>query len=144
MMQYVVDVCVAVKWFVPEIFSQEGARLLSGSYGLLAPDYLLPEAGNVFWKKIRFNEISLDEGQQALTAIQNSPMQFVDSKLLLQNAFDLANQSGRSIYDCFYLALAIRENCQMVTSDEKFFNALKNTAWAISLCWVEDLPEEAP
>ncbi len=144
MMHYVVDVCVAVKWFVPEIFSQEASRLLSGSYGLLAPDYLLPEAGNVFWKKIRFNEISLDEGQQALTAIQNSPMQFVDSKLLLQNAFDLANQSGRSIYDCFYLALAIRENCQMVTSDEKFFNALKNTAWAISLCWVEDLPEEAP
>jgi predicted nucleic acid-binding protein len=65
MTQYVVDVCVAVKWFVPEIFSQEAARLLSGSHRLLAPDYLLPEAGNVFWKKIRFNEISLDEGQQA-------------------------------------------------------------------------------
>lgn len=141
---YVVDVCVAVKWFVPEIISPKAARLLSGSYGLLAPDYLLPEAGNVFWKKIRFNEISLDEGQQALTAIQNSPMQFVDSKPLLQDAFDLANQSGRSIYDCFYLALAIRENCQMVTSDEKLFNALKTTTWATSLFWVGNLSEESP
>jgi predicted nucleic acid-binding protein len=142
MQYYVVDVCVAVKWFVPEKYSLEAARLLSGSYGLLAPDYLLPEAGNVFWKKIRFNEISVEEGQQALTAIQNSPMQLVDSKLLLQDAFDLANQSGRSIYDCFYLALAIRENCQMVTSDEKFFNALQNTGWASSLCWIARIANE--
>jgi predicted nucleic acid-binding protein len=66
-------------------------------------------------------------------------MQLVDSKLLLQDAFNLANQSGRSLYDCFYLALAIRENCQMVTSDEKFFNALKNTAWTTSLCWIENI-----
>ncbi|MBV8884678.1 MAG: type II toxin-antitoxin system VapC family toxin [Chroococcidiopsidaceae cyanobacterium CP_BM_RX_35] len=144
MRQYIVDVCVAVKWFVPEIYSEEAARLLNENYSLLAPDYLLPEAGNVFWKKIRFNEISLGEGQQALTAIQNSPMQLVDSKLLLQDAFNLANHSGRSIYDCFYLALAIRENCQMVTSDEKFFNAIKNTVWTTSLCWVEDIPEGIP
>jgi len=139
MKSYVVDVCVAVKWFVPEKYSQEAAVLLNGSYSLMAPDYLLPEAGNVFWKKIRFNEISLQEGQQALTAIQNAPMQLIDSKLLLQGAFDLANQSGRSIYDCFYLALAIQENCQMVPSDEKFFNALQNTGWAVSLAWIEDV-----
>lgn len=140
MTQYVVDVCVAVKWFVPEQYSQDAARLLSGNHNLIAPDYLLAEAGNVFWKKIRFNEISLEDGQQALTAIQHSPMQLVDSKSLLQDAFNLANQAGRSIYDCFYLALAIRENCQMVTSDEKFFNALKTGVWAPSLCWVEDIP----
>jgi len=139
MKTYVVDVCVAIKWFVPEKYSCEAAVLLNGSYSLMAPDYLLPEAGNVFWKKIRFKEISLEEGQQALTAIQNVPMQLVDSKLLLQAAFDLANQSGRSIYDCFYLALAIRENCQMVTSDEKFFNALQNTAWAVSLAWIANI-----
>jgi predicted nucleic acid-binding protein len=139
MTTYVVDVCVAVKWFVPEKYSQEAAVLLNGSYSLMAPDYLLPEAGNVFWKKIRFKEISLEEGQQALTAIQNAPMQLEDSKLLLQDAFDLANQSGRSIYDCFYLALAIRDNCQMVTSDEKFYNALQNTAWAESLVWIENI-----
>lgn len=74
MTQYVVDVCVAVKWFVPETFSQYAVRLLNGSHILLAPDYLLAEAGNVFWKKIRFSEISLEDGQQALTALQNSPL----------------------------------------------------------------------
>jgi predicted nucleic acid-binding protein len=139
MMQYVVDFCVAVKWFVPEKYSQKAAALLNGNYSLLVPDYLLSEAGNVFRKKIRFNEISLEEGQQALTEIQNSPMQFVDSKLLLQDAFDLANRSGRSIYDCFYLVLAIQENCQMVTSDEKLFNALQSTAWNASLLWIKSV-----
>lgn len=48
MIRYVVDVCVAVKWFVPENYSQEAAKLLNGNYSLLAPDYLLSEAGNVF------------------------------------------------------------------------------------------------
>ena len=139
MKTYVVDACVAVKWFVPEKFSQEAVILLNGSYRLLAPDYLLLEAGNVFWKKIRFNEISLDVGQQALSALQNSPVQLVDSQRLLQLAFDLANHSGRSIYDCLYLVLALHEKCAMVTSDEKFFNALQNTEWAVSLTWIEDL-----
>ncbi len=139
MTQYVVDVCVAAKWFVPEVYSQNAVRLLSGNHNLIAPDYLLAEAGSVFWKKIRFQEISLENGQQALTAIQHSPIQLIDSKLLLQDAFNLANQAGRSIYDCFYLALAIRENCKMVTSDQKFFNALQGGIWAISLCWVEEI-----
>jgi predicted nucleic acid-binding protein len=139
-MHYVIDVCVAVKWFIPEIFSKEAEQLLSTKYSLLAPDYLLIEAGSIFWKKIRFNEITLAQGEQAFTAIQNSPMQLVNSKLLLQSSFNLANQSGRSIYDCFYLALAIRENCQMVTADKKFFSALRDTSWSTSVCWIEDLP----
>ncbi|WP_407895734.1 type II toxin-antitoxin system VapC family toxin [Scytonema sp. NUACC26] len=28
----------------------------------------------------------------------------------------------RTVYDCFYLALAIRQRCQLVTADKKFYN----------------------
>jgi hypothetical protein len=55
-----------------------------------------------------FNEISLDEGQQALTPIQNSPMQLVDSKLLLQ-AFRVKrkNQRRNSVRSAAFLRLQL-------------------------------------
>lgn len=136
---YVVDVCVAVKWYVPEIFSQESLNLLEPGYSLIAPDYLLFEAGSIFGKKIRRKEISFEFGQQALLSLKNSPIQFIDTHSLLQDAFSLADEAQRSIYDCFYLRLAMQEDCQMVTADEKLFNALKDTAWSKYLCWIENL-----
>lgn len=136
---YVVDVCVAVKWYIPEIFSQESLKLLELGRNLIAPDYLLLEAGSVFGKKIRRKEISFEFGQQALSSLGDSPVQLIDTQDLLQDAFTLANEAQRSIYDCFYLRLAMQENCQMVTADEKLFNALKDTAWSEYLCWIENL-----
>lgn len=139
MTQFVVDACVAIKWVIPETQSEDAAKLLSSAHILFAPDLLLAEIGSVLWKKIRFGQISLAEGQQALELIQNSPLHFFETPLLLQPAFDLANQLGRSIYDCFYLALAIQQGCQMVTADEKLRNALQNMPQIAQLCWIEDL-----
>jgi hypothetical protein len=34
---YVVDVCIAVKWYVPEIFSQESLKLLKPGHRLIDP-----------------------------------------------------------------------------------------------------------
>lgn len=85
--------------------------------------------------------MSLTEGQQALTEFQATNLQIFELEPLLQDTFNLANQTGRTAYDCFYLALAIQQQCQMVTADERFFNALGNTAFAAHLCWIEDLPE---
>jgi len=74
MTQYVIDACVAIKWFVPEEYAEDARKVLSGKYHLLAPTLLLPEAGNVFWNKIRLQEMSLEDGQRAFTALQNCPI----------------------------------------------------------------------
>lgn len=134
---YVVDACIAVKWYVPEVFSQESLNLLEPGNRLIAPNYLLLEAGSVFGKKIRRKEISFEFGQQALSSLGDSPIQLTDTQDLLQDAFTLANEAQRSIYDCFYIRLAVQEDCQMVTADERLFNALKDTPWSKYLCWVE-------
>src|SRR5688572_19818269 len=42
----VIDSSVAVKWFVPEVLSEQAAHLLDGSWELVAPDLLFPECGN--------------------------------------------------------------------------------------------------
>jgi predicted nucleic acid-binding protein len=74
-----------------------------------------------------------------LSSLGDSPIHLIDTQDLLQNAFTSANEAQRSIYDCFYLRLAMQEDCKMVTADEKLFNALKDTAWSKYLCWIENL-----
>jgi predicted nucleic acid-binding protein len=59
---------------------------------------------------------------------------------LLAPAFDVAEQTQRTVYDCLYLALAIQLGGRMVTADQRLYNALAATPWAAHLCWVEDVP----
>jgi predicted nucleic acid-binding protein len=140
MTRYVVDACVVVKWLIPETFSLDAARLLDDTNELIAPDLLIPEVGNVLWKKIRLREITLAEGGEALALFQSAPVKLYECAELLEEAFKIANTSGRSIYDCFYLALAIQEKCQMVTADEKLCNALHGDPLAVHLCWIQNVP----
>jgi len=46
------------------------------------------------------------------------------SRDLLYEAFHLATTFHRSVYDCFYVALALRSGAPLVTADERLANAL--------------------
>ena len=43
---------------------------------------------------------------------------------LLTDAYTLALRYERSVYDSLYLALSIGEQCQLVTADERLYNAI--------------------
>jgi predicted nucleic acid-binding protein len=137
--RYVVDASVAVKWFVPEINSEKAARLLDGSYELIAPDLLLPEFGNILWKKVQLGEITTETSRKIIHDFQSVMLQTYPSKLLLEAAVDMANSLAQTVDDCFYLALAFTEQCQLVTADRKFYNALTTSSFANHLLWVEDV-----
>jgi predicted nucleic acid-binding protein len=42
----------------------------------------------------------------------------------LSAAADLANTLSHPVYDCLYLAMAIRENTYVVTADHRFYAAV--------------------
>jgi predicted nucleic acid-binding protein len=136
---YVVDASVAVKWYIPEVHSEKAACLLDGTHELIAPDLLLPEFGNILWKKVQRGQISVETSRQILQEFKAVTLQTYPSEPLLDNAVDLAIALGRTVYDCFYLALAITKKCQMVTADEKFCNALQNSNFVKNILWVEDI-----
>jgi predicted nucleic acid-binding protein len=48
----------------------------------------------------------------------------VPSNLLLDDALNLAIDYGRTVYDSLFVALAIREGCQLITADERLVNAV--------------------
>ena len=120
----VVDSSVAVKWFVPEVLSDQAVRLLDGSFELLAPDLLFPECGNVLWKKISRAEIGIEEARDIVHALGRVPMRVVESGRLLEAALEIATTFRRTVYDSLYVALAVARDCAFVTTDDRLVTAL--------------------
>ncbi len=141
-LKYVIDTSVAVKWFVQETYSQAASRLLHHpDYSLQVPEFFLLEFGNVVGKKRRRGEITPEVRDLMMKEVQNVPWVWHPDKILFSKAFDLADDTYRSLYDCLYLSLAIAIDGQMVTADLKFYEALKTGPYASRLLWVEYIPQ---
>jgi predicted nucleic acid-binding protein len=136
----VVDGSVAVKWLVPEQHAVAALRLLNENSGLGAPDIILAEVGNVLWKKWRRGEIEPDAVPEMMMDFRKIPLHLFDTDYLFMDAWDIAKNYSRSFYDSLYVALAVRNNCRMVTADLKLYNALKATSLKKHILWIEDIP----
>jgi predicted nucleic acid-binding protein len=143
-MPYVIDTSVAIKWYIPEAHSVDAKAYIARGLDRHAPDYLLAEAASVVLKRIRTRDLKLrlsfDEGQLVIAASKVSPIQFHESRPLIDPAFALASEIGASLYDGLFLALTLRLGGQLVTADEKLFNKIQSSRHADSARWVEDAP----
>lgn len=132
MSHFVVDASVAVKWLSLEPLAETARELLRQNV-LAAPGLLYAEVANALWSKIRRGEIPADFAPQALAVLRDAPITVpVGSKELAGPAFDLARDLDHPVYDCFYLALAIREQYPVVTADHRFYNAVRQRQYLAS------------
>jgi predicted nucleic acid-binding protein len=122
----VVDSSVALKWFVPEVHSEQATSLLDASIQLAAPDLLYPEAGNIVWKKVGRGELQPDEARDIVAALKRIPVAVTSSSLLLEAALEIALAHRRTVYDSLYVALAVARGCSFITADDRLANALAN------------------
>ena len=125
----VIDASVAIKWFIPEQGSDKAIRLLDSKRPLIAPDLIRPEIANILWKLKSRRLLKADLLQQMLADFLAMPLDIYDSQPFIQAAFDLAVETGRTVYDSLYLALAIGTNGTLVTADKRLTNALTNTEY---------------
>lgn len=137
MSTYVVDASVAAKWFAPDEEHADAAfTLLEDNPRLHAPDFLLLELDNLFSKWARRGIVTADESEEMRRELRKQTIIYYPFAEMQDHAFGLANETGRSLYDCLYLALAILIDGVMVTAYQRFHDDLANTPLAGRVAWV--------
>ncbi len=136
---FVIDASVALKWFWAEAHSAEARLLREQGHDLHAPDYILIEISAVICQRVRRRLLTAEQGRLSLRAVSGLPIALISSTDLLPNAAELALDSGCSCYDALYLSLAVAQQTQVVTDDQRFIRTMRNTAYSQNLIWVGDL-----
>lgn len=126
MSQVVVDASVAVMWFMAEPLSDEAVEVRNHEL-LMAPDFLLIEVANALWKGLRKGEIEEREARVGLDALQRGEPLLFDSPVLVPQALHLAGRLDHGVYDCLYLALAVREDATVITADRRFHDRVSGS-----------------
>lgn len=126
--ELVIDSSVVVKWFVDETLD-DIAKLIRSEWKArrvvcFVPDLMFVEMGNIIWKKRRKNEITSDDASLVIDGLQRLPWRVTSTESLLENAYKIATQRDRTVYDSCYLALAQRLGCPFVTADDRLANAV--------------------
>ena len=122
-MKWVVDASVAAKWLAPEPESALADTLLGDE--LIVPDLLFAEVANILWKKQQRSEMTLAAAHFGARWLLQLPLAVHESAGLMTSALGLAARLRHPAYDCFYLALAHRSGCALVTADRRLVERMR-------------------
>jgi predicted nucleic acid-binding protein len=130
-MRYVLDSCIAVKWFLAEADSAKAIQLLDDFnrqiHELSAPDVFPVEIAHALSRAERRGLIQPPAGSQHLSDLLAYLPTLHASVTLLPRAYEISSQMRIGVYDCLYVALAEREGCELLTADDRMAQALKQT-----------------
>jgi predicted nucleic acid-binding protein len=132
----VLDASVVAAAFFQEDHADRAGELLVGKHALHAPDLIHAELANVIWKRHNRGEIDQEEAAQLLADFRCLPPRITPCGDLAEPALALALRTGRSVYDCLYLALAVQTRSVMVTADKRLAHALAGTPLARHVAWI--------
>jgi predicted nucleic acid-binding protein len=132
----VVDASVVAAAFFNEEHAERAGALLLADCEMHAPDLICAEIANVIWKRHGRGEIDEEEAGQLLSDFLRLPLRIAASGELAEAALQLALRTGRTVYDCLYLALAVKTQSVMVTGDRRLSNALARTPLGKHVAWI--------
>jgi predicted nucleic acid-binding protein len=136
----VVDSSVVIKWFVPEVHSDDALRYLDPDLERNAPELLLAEVSNILWKKVGRSDLTAAEANKIAEDVEQADVNIHPLRPLFGPGLRMALATGRSAYDCIYLALADSLSTRVVTADRRLYNALQGSPYSRLILWVEDGP----
>ena len=122
----VIDASIAIKWVVAEDSTRE-ALVLRQKAKLIAPDLLVAECANIFWKKVQRDELSKEEALLAARLLKGAEIELLSMRSLIEAATRMSIEINHPAYDCLYLALAVEKECQLGSADERFLRKLQRS-----------------
>ena len=129
-MKYVLDSSVAFKTVVAERDSPRAIQLLEDfallQHELIAPDVFPYELAHALTRAERQQRIARGDALIHWATIMGSPPHLIHDHTLIGRGIEIASHFQIGVYDCVYVALAERENCEMVTADTKLVRKLSS------------------
>ena len=130
MKRYVVDASVAVKWLIPEEYSECAMKLLDGwldeGLELNAPELLRLEVTSALTKYVERRVIDAEKAQEGFEIFREIMLSYVEVDLpLIEEALEASIASGLSIYDAVYVTLAKRLEATLITADRRLVDEVK-------------------
>ncbi len=120
MARLVIDSSVVIKWYVAEEYQAPATairdRYREGNLDLLVPDLFYAEIGNIVWKKRLTQGLAVADARRIIDAVLTLPLEVTPNSQLSTEAYHLAEEHGRTVYDSLYLALALSVECQFVSA----------------------------
>jgi predicted nucleic acid-binding protein len=111
---------------VASLGNRKSEPLLLGQE-LAAPDLLIPETLNAFWKLRRAGR-SVPALSILLSTLDH--IRIVPSRAHAARAAELADRLDHPVYDCLYLALAEAEADVVITADAAFERKARNRGFS--------------
>ena len=135
-MKLTVDASVVVKWYVSETHSEEARVLLGHRLERFAPDFVLVELANIFWKKARLREIGDPHAYfQELSRIREAVV-LSSSADLIERAAQVAAQIDHPVYDCLYIACAEATGSTLMTADRRLRDAVADSVLDVDVQYI--------
>src|SRR2546421_10868485 len=129
-MKYVLDSNVALKWVLAEPDSAKANALRddfrNGIHELLTPDVLPVEVAHALTRAERQGRIAVGDSEIFLTDVLTTCPALHSYLSLLQRATEISSSLRIGVYDCLYIALAEREKCKLVTTDDRLVKNLQS------------------
>jgi len=128
-MKYCLDSCVACIGAATEADSAKADRIRvhfqNALHEPIAPDIFHMEVAHGLTRAERQMRIQPPHGWTAWLNIMADCPQFYSSQVLMPRAYAIASTARIGVYDCRYVALAEREGCELITSDDKLVKNLQ-------------------
>lgn len=119
----IIDVSVTFKWIVREPDTPAALRLI-GREKMSAPLLLLSEVADAVRNPVRRGELTiLDPLARSIDDLANVVV-LRDERDDVPVALSLAGELNQSVYDCIYLATAMRVEEPLCTADARFVRKL--------------------
>ncbi len=135
-MRYVLDASVGMKWILPEADSDKAISLQadfeSNVHELLAPDTFPPEIAHGLTRAERRGTVQPATSANLFAWFLTTLPEIHASLPLLPRAYELSSQARIGVFDCLYVALAEREQCEVVTADVRLAQLFPSLAVLLS------------
>ena len=100
-------------------------ELISADEEVFAPDFLMVECANVFWKYVHAGKLGLREAHACYRDAVSLATRYIRQNDLMDEALATAAHLDHPVYDVLYLVLARRMAATLITFDRGLLHLCK-------------------